>query len=84
MRKLFVCLLSVPIIGKAQTINIPRDTSFTIDGTFIKEQKNFPFIRIANPPLSKSVSTGENIVYETIGSRQLHLDIFYPSVKNNG
>ena len=82
MKQLFVFLLSLPVTGIAQNAIIPRDTSFTVISTFLKEQKNYPFIQIANPAVAKSVSKAENIVYQTIGSRDLHLDIFYPSAKS--
>lgn len=80
MKKLIFFLIPVTVL--AQESSTPRDTSFTVYSTFIKEQKKFPFIRIANPPVSKNITAATNIIYKTIGNRQLHIDIFYPTTKN--
>lgn len=70
--------MALPFLAKSQQPNTPLDTSFTINGTFLKEVKNFPFIEIANPPMPDGIAAKENIVYKTIAGRLLHLDIFYP------
>src|SRR6188768_3028898 len=57
MYKLLLFLLSLPIFVAAQNTTIPRDTSFTVISTFLKEQKDFPFIQIANPAVPASIST---------------------------
>ncbi len=56
---------------------VPRDTSFTIYGTYVKEKKARPYIEIAQPLESKNVVSKKDIVYEEIGERKLLLDIFY-------
>lgn len=60
---------------------IPRDTSFTIYQTFIKESKKRPYIKIAEPLLSDAVLSRENIVYCNTGKRDLLLDVYYPAGK---
>ena len=50
---------------------IPRDTSFTVYGTFIKERKTRPYIKIAEPLMPEGVRSKENVVYSKIGERQL-------------
>lgn len=82
MKLITFFLILIPVTVCAQETSIPPDTSFTVYSTFIKEQKKFPFISIANRPVSKNITTATNIVYKTIGNRQLHIDIFYPTTKN--
>ena len=57
---------------------IPGDTSFTLNGTFLKEQKKRPYITIASPERKKSVLIKRDIVYRVINDRQLPLDVYYP------
>ncbi|TKC00499.1 alpha/beta hydrolase [Pedobacter cryophilus] len=76
---LFV-LFTNSALGRQKT-NIPRDTSFTLQSTFIKEKKKFPFITIADSLLSKNLLLKGNLVYKKIGDRALHLDIIYPKKK---
>jgi pectinesterase len=64
--------------AKAQLSKIPRDTSFTVQSTLVKELKKFPFITVADPLMAKNVRVTENIVYQTLGDRALHLDILFP------
>ena len=63
----------------AQTIVIPRDTSFTVQSAYEKSREQYPFIEIARPELPEGVHVRKNVVYRTLGERQLHLDIFYPA-----
>ena len=65
-----------------QQTQIPRDTSFTVYSTFIKERKNYPEIEIAQPVLPKGVATRQNLVYSSPGNRDLQADVFYPAKKN--
>jgi acetyl esterase/lipase len=45
---------------------IPRDTSFTTSGAFIKAKKQYPFIRPAVPAEFQNMIKYENVVYKTI------------------
>ena len=82
MRKFSAIILVLfPAAVFAQRSAISRDTSFTVISTFLKEQKKFPFIKIAAPSIPANISIAENIVYKTIDKRQLHADIFYPTTK---
>jgi len=65
----------------AQTA-IPRDTSFTVYGSYIKEQKKRPYIKIAQPSMPPGVKSKENVIYSSIGERKLPADIFYPAEKS--
>jgi acetyl esterase/lipase len=77
---LFVALL--PYFTSAQKKEIPRDTSFTVYSSLIKEQKKYPAIKIAKPSPLKGVTAKENITYRQLTDRSLSLDIFYPSREN--
>lgn len=81
MKRLIVLVILWPFFAAAQPAKVPLDTSFTVNGTFLKEVKNFPFIEIANPPVPGNIAVKENLVYKTISGRQLHLDVFYPVSK---
>lgn len=77
-----VFLLFASLIANSQSTagitNIP-DTSFTNYSEFLKQQKNYPFIKLVEEFKFKSVKEKRNIVYCNIGQRKLSLDAFYPS-----
>ncbi|HPG34629.1 MAG TPA: alpha/beta hydrolase [Lentimicrobium sp.] len=81
MRLLLVILLILPFVGFSQKENIdfPRDTSFTVQSTFLKERKKYPFITIVEEFHSPNVIAQHDLVYYTFGNRKLHADVFYPS-----
>lgn len=82
MRVFFVFIFYIalainkPVSGQV----LPKDTSFTIEKTYIKELKKRPFIQIASPIYPDSASKQLNVVYKHIGKRELLLDIYYPRV----
>ncbi|MEI6945945.1 alpha/beta hydrolase [Paraflavisolibacter sp. H34] len=80
MKFLFALLMALPIMVSAQ--EIPRDTSFTVWGTFQKERKARPYIQIAQPAKLKGVKSRENVVYSTLGNRKLLADVYYPRKKS--
>jgi acetyl esterase/lipase len=69
---------SIIHLASAQN-NIPRDTSFTVYSTYIKEQKKRPFIEIADPPTPAGVKSRVNVVYCSYGDRKLSADVYYPA-----
>jgi acetyl esterase/lipase len=71
---LFSCSLGAQ--GKKK---YPVDTSFSVYGSWVKEKKKFPFITIAEPAITKNITVQQDIVYRTIGDRQLLLDIYRPA-----
>ena len=75
---LALLLLSVAALTFAQKNNVPRDTSFTLNATFVKEQKKRPYIKVAAPEPNATIIISKDIVFRTIGERQLLLDIYYP------
>lgn len=64
-------------------VKVPRDTSFTLYGTYLKEKKYRPYIEIANPDLQKNVSIKRDIVYSDLNGRALILDVYYPAKTND-
>jgi len=58
---------------------IPRDTSFNVHSTYIKEQKKRPYIKIAKPNLPENVKTFEGVIYSQPNlGRELKLNIYRP------
>ncbi|EHQ30298.1 alpha/beta hydrolase [Mucilaginibacter paludis] len=66
----------------AQQKPVERDTSFTLYSAFKNAKKKYPFITVANPPVPVNIISKLNLVYCSVGGRQLHLDVFYPSAKS--
>jgi pectinesterase len=62
---------------------IPKDTSFSFGSETIKIQKNYPQAVPVYFYKSENVVLHENIVYSTIGKRNLHLDVFLPIYKED-
>lgn len=87
MSKVFLYLLCISAITFAQmkksTTKIPRDTSYTLYSATIKMHKKFPYAKLVTDKLPSNVKEKKNIVYEHIGKRKLHLDVFYPLAKKS-
>src|SRR5690606_38549344 len=65
----------------AQTViinDVPRDTSYTVHSSYIKEVKRFPFIRIASAEIPSGIKAMEAIPYKSIGERILTLSVYRP------
>src|SRR5690554_2962711 len=65
----------------AQTVmieGVPRDTSYTVHSSYIKEVKRFPFIRIASAEIPSGINAMEAIPYKSIGERILTLSVYRP------
>ena len=65
---------------------IPRDTSFTVHGTYVKESKRRPYIKIVEPRLQPNTVAFEGVIYSELkdtpyGNRKLHLNIYRPDNK---
>ncbi len=85
--KQFLILFFLPLLILAQNISIidgiPSDTSFTLNSETIKIRKEYPHAVPVHFKKSDNVFIEENIVYNRIGKRQLHLDLFKPIDCNN-
>ncbi|HOO94720.1 MAG TPA: pectinesterase family protein [Proteiniphilum sp.] len=65
----------------AQTVmieGVPRDTSYTVHSSYIKEVKRFPFIRVASAEIPAGIKAIESIPYKSIGNRELTLSVYRP------
>lgn len=80
MLKQIITISAVLIVASAfaQQKEIPKDTSFTVYGTWIKEKKKRPYIEIASVTKPKNVLLKKDVVYKTIYERNLLADVFYP------
>ncbi|NPD80513.1 alpha/beta hydrolase [Prevotella sp. PINT] len=70
----------------AQSVEVPRDTSYTIVSTFLHNKKYHPNIELAKQELPENVVAYENVVYTTLhntpyGERELRLNIYRPKDK---
>lgn len=68
---------------QAQTIvnidGVPRDTSFTVHATYVKEAKYRPYIQIAKPEYSDNIKYYESITYsQPTSGRELKLNVYRP------
>lgn len=78
-----VCLSLLIILSlsslSAQTVmvdGVPRDTSYTVHGSFLKEKKHFPFIHVVDTVLPTGIKSYESIAYKSLSdSRHLSLSI---------
>lgn len=76
---LFVTNLNLFGINKS----VPRDTSYTVYSSYIKELKRFPFIKTVDTIVAKAIKSYEKVVYKKIadtkyGDRELKLSVYRP------
>lgn len=71
-------LLLAAAIASAQA-QIPRDTTYTPHSAFVKLKKHYPFVTPLAEEHPQGVSEQLDVVYADINGRKLHLDIFYPT-----
>ena len=77
----FLLLFQISGLFAQQKTVVLKDTSFTNQSAYQKEKKKYPFIKMVNLLLPKSIKKKGNVNYKTIGNRKLALDIFYPKEK---
>lgn len=70
---IFGCFLLFVNLVSSQ---VAKDTSYTISSEFKKQLKKYPSIEIVKSQENPLVTLQENIVYQTIGNRNLHLDSY--------
>jgi len=68
-------LLPAMITASAR-VNIPKDTSYTLQSAFAKYKKDFPFIRAIEYDEAKGTMQRANVCYHSVNGRPLSLDIF--------
>lgn len=80
MFKIFGILMFI-FSGTALTFAQKKDlkiTPYTIDITYEKLKKDYPFIIPISPEYLEGINVRENVVYRTLGNRELKVDIYYP------
>lgn len=79
MKHLLLIIFLFPSGLLAQvSVNYPRDTSYTIHGAYEKHKKNYPNISIPSQALPEGVEQTKDLVYRSVGERNLHLDVNFP------
>ena len=67
---------------KIMVDGIPRDTSYTVQGSYHKELKRFPFIKTVDTTIPAGVAAWHDIVYKNIDDRHskrgLKLSVYRP------
>ena len=58
--------------------SVPTDSSYNLADQVTKMTPKYPFITLALPVGSSNVQVFRNVVYERLGLRELHLDVFLP------
>jgi acetyl esterase/lipase len=69
--------------GPDSTQRAPRDTSFTVQSAAMKVLQSYPHAKAVVPVLARTVVMHGNVVYASIGNRQLRMDLFEPA-KSDG
>jgi acetyl esterase/lipase len=75
---LLLVLIVISNVAYGQQQPVLRDTSFTVQSSFVKEKKKRPYIIVAAPEKPADIIFKPDIVYRSINGRELLLDIFYP------
>jgi acetyl esterase/lipase len=76
---LIFCMTTVSAQHYRMHTDIPTDSSYNLNDQVVKITPKYPFIRLAVPVANDSVKMIENVVYETLGKRELHLDVLLPT-----
>ena len=84
MKQIIVFLFSFNILLTGQTgVKSPKDTSYNLNTASVKMHKEFPEAKLVRPHQTANVKEKKDIVYAKVDGRELHLDIFYPSISDN-
>jgi acetyl esterase/lipase len=73
--------LSLFLLLNLFELQAQKDTSYTVFSTYNKEIKKFPFIEIVKERKHKNLNFSFDLVYNSIDSRELHLDAYYKKGK---
>lgn len=80
---ILACFVSPMILYGQQSIDFPRDTSFSVWSSAQKIRKDFPHavpVKEFNYP---QILTARETVYGSAGKRDLHMDVFWPEQEND-
>lgn len=61
----------------------PTFPPYTIETTYQKLKKEYPFVSPIQPLVSKNICYRENVVYKKIGKRKLKVDVYIPKDKTS-
>lgn len=83
MKHTFTLLVALLLVGavSAQTViidGVPRDTSFTLHKTYLKERKRHPHIVPVYASLPHGVKAIEGVTYKRVGNHELKMNIYRP------
>ena len=81
MKRIGIVLWLFSNIVLAQN-HITADTSYTVNSTYTKLIKKYPFIKIAEAKNRANVIQMENIIYHKSQNRALHLDAYWNKTEN--
>ena len=79
---LLILLLLGSYTIRAQGKGFPKDTSYSIRSAYEKIKKDYPFVKPIEPKMPEGVQGQTDVVYASINGRELHLDLFYPTIKS--
>lgn len=75
--RFFVLWISVTSIN-SQTVEKPNAQPYTIESTFEKLKKKYPFIKPLNIQFPKNIKVSKDVEYKNSNGRSLKADIYYP------
>src|SRR5690606_34575418 len=78
---LLTLILLASVQSLAQEKKALRITPYTIQSTFEKLKKEYPFISPVSPEYNEGINSREDEVYRTLGARQLKVDVYHPNEK---
>lgn len=83
MKLLFIFLLVIPFPVYSQKVNVnfPRDTSFSVRSAGENIKKDFPVAVAVKEFKGLKIQDERDVVYYSLGNRDLHADLFYPDRK---
>ncbi|WP_312766096.1 alpha/beta hydrolase [Epilithonimonas sp.] len=81
LRKIFIrfslLLISISKIY-SQEVERPNAQPYTIEGTYEKLKKKYPFIQPLNLEFPKNIKVEKDVIYKNRNSKSLLADIYYP------
>lgn len=85
MKRAFLFFLLIPffVVGQSNLFDYPRDTSYSIWSAAQKIKKDFPQAVVVQEFQNKNIAEKRNVVYDSIGKRDLHADLFYPKKRSD-
>ncbi len=86
MKQIFISFLflAFPFLGRSQEgkMVFPRDTTFSVWSAGQKIKKDFPDAVEVKQFKGLKIKDERNVVYYSLGNRDLHADLFYPDNKS--